>query len=58
MDEVCLQSGVQKLTLINSMRYFMVIVPGVFLEGAPFHLLIDESGFLAAIGIAALSIAS
>lgn len=49
---------VQKLTLINPMRYFMVIVRGVFLEGTPFHLLIDQFWPLALIGIVTLSTAS
>jgi len=49
---------VQKLTLINPMRYFMVIVRCVFLEGTPFHLLIDQFWPLAAIGMVTLSIAS
>ena len=49
---------VQKLTLINPMRYFMVIVRGVFLEGTPFHLLIGQFWPLAVIGIVTLSIAA
>jgi ABC-2 type transport system permease protein len=49
---------VQKLTLINPMRYFMVIVRGVFLEGTPFHLLTDQFWPLALIGIVTLGIAS
>jgi ABC-2 type transport system permease protein len=48
---------VQKLTLINPMRYFMVIVRGVFLEGTPFHLLIDQFWPLALIGMVTLCIA-
>jgi ABC-2 type transport system permease protein len=51
-------SIVQKLTLINPMRYFMVIVRGVFLEGTPFHLLIDQFWPLALIGMVTLCIAS
>ena len=50
--------AVQKLTLVNPMRYFMVIVRGVFLEGTPFHLLIDQFWPLAVIGIVTLSMAS
>ncbi len=49
---------VQKLTLINPMRYFMVIVRGVFLEGTPFQLLIGQFWPLALIGMVTLSIAS
>lgn len=49
---------VQKLTLVNPMRYFMVIVRGVFLEGTSFELLINQFWPLALIGTATLSIAS
>jgi ABC-2 type transport system permease protein len=49
---------VQKLTYINPMRYFMIIVRGVFLEGTPFHLLFDQFWPLALIGLATLSIAA
>ncbi len=49
---------VQKLTLLNPMRYFMVIVRGVFLEGTPFHLLIGQFWPLAVIGFVTLSIAA
>ena len=49
---------VQHLTLINPMRYFMVIVRGVFLEGTPFHLLINQFWPLALIGMITLGIAS
>ena len=50
--------AVQKLTLVNPLRYVMVIVRGVFLEGTPFHLLIDQFWPLAVIGIVTLSMAS
>jgi ABC-2 type transport system permease protein len=49
---------VQKLTFLNPMRYFMIIVRGVFLEGTPFHLLIGQFWPLAVIGTVTLSIAS
>jgi ABC-2 type transport system permease protein len=48
---------VQKLTLLNPMRYFMIIVRGVFLEGTPFVLLIDQFWPLAVIGVANLCLA-
>ncbi len=48
---------VQKLTLIDPLRYFMVILRGVFLEGTPFHLLIDQLWPMAIIGICTLAIA-
>ncbi|HXU94010.1 MAG TPA: ABC transporter permease [Gallionella sp.] len=49
---------VQDLTLINPMRYFMVFLRGVFLEGLPFPLLIGQLWPLALIGIVALSVAA
>ncbi len=49
---------VQDLTLLNPMRYFMAFLRGVFLEGLPFHLLIDQLWPLALIGIVALSTAA
>jgi ABC-2 type transport system permease protein len=48
---------VQDLTLINPMRYFMVVLRGVFLEGSPFHLLIDQLWPMAVIGVATLAFA-
>ncbi len=48
---------VQDLTLLNPMRYFLVVLRGVFLQGTPFHLLIPQLWPLAAIGIASLAIA-
>lgn len=43
---------VQQITLLNPMRYFLVILRGVFLEGTPFALLIPQFWPLAVIGIA------
>jgi ABC-2 type transport system permease protein len=48
---------VQDLTLLNHMRYFLVILRGVFLEGTPFHLLIPQLWPLAVIGVVTLAIA-
>ncbi len=48
---------VQDLTLVNPMRYFLVVLRGTFLQGMPFHLLIPELWPLAVIGIASLAIA-
>lgn len=48
---------VQKITLIDPLRYFMVILRGVFLEGTPFHLLIDQFWPMAVIGVCTLAIA-
>ncbi|BBP00909.1 ABC transporter permease [Sulfuriferula nivalis] len=48
---------VQYLTLLNPMRYFLVVLRGVFLEGTPFHLLIPQLWPLALIGLVTLVIA-
>jgi ABC-2 type transport system permease protein len=48
---------IQKLTLLNPMRYFMVILRGVFLEGMSFGLLINQFWPMALIGIATLTVA-
>jgi ABC-2 type transport system permease protein len=50
-------SLVQHLTLLNPLRYFMVVLRGVFLEGTPFPLLIDQFWPMALIGIGTLAIA-
>lgn len=49
---------VQDLTLLNPLRYFMIIVRGVFLEGKPFELLLHQLWPMALIGVTALFIAS
>ncbi|MGA8258735.1 MAG: ABC transporter permease [Arenicellales bacterium] len=49
---------VQDLTLLNPLRYFMVIVRGVFLEAKPFTLLLHQLWPMAVIGVTALVIAS
>jgi ABC-2 type transport system permease protein len=48
---------VQDLTLINPMRYFMVVLRGVFLEGTPFGLLIGQFWPMAVIGLVSLALA-
>ncbi len=48
---------VQDLTLINPMRYFMVIVRGIFLEGSSFNSLINQFWPLAVIGLTTLAFA-
>jgi len=48
---------VQHLTLLNPMRYFLVVLRGVFLEGTPFTLLIPQFWPMAAIGVIALAAA-
>jgi len=49
---------VQHLTLINPMRYFMVVLRGVFLENAPLELLLDQFWPMAIIGVSTLAAAS
>jgi ABC-2 type transport system permease protein len=48
---------VQRLTLINPMRYFLVILRSVFLQGTPFHLLISQFWPMAIIGLINLAVA-
>ena len=48
---------VQDITLLDPLRYFMVVLRSVFLEGTPFHLLINQFWPMALIGVVALSIA-
>ena len=48
---------VQEITLLDPVRYFLVVLRGVFLEGTPFHLLIHQFWPMALIGITAFSIA-
>jgi ABC-2 type transport system permease protein len=47
----------QKITLLNPMRYFVVILRGVFLEGTPFHMLIGQFWPMAVIGGVNLAVA-
>jgi len=48
---------VQALTLVNPMRYFLVIVRGIFLEGAGFSQLASQFWPMAAIGFITLAAA-
>ncbi len=49
--------AVQTLTLLNPLRYFLVIVRGVMLEGLPMSLLVDQYWPMAVIGLTALALA-
>lgn len=49
--------AVQYITLLNPLRYFMVVLRGVFLEGTPFSLLLDQFWPMALIGICTLAFA-
>lgn len=49
--------AVQTLTLINPLRYFLIVVRKVFLEGAGFALLLDQFWPMAAIGAVTLALA-
>lgn len=48
---------VQKMTLLNPLRYFMVVIRGVFLEDAPLHLYLQQFWPMAVIGIVCLALA-
>ena len=50
--------AVQALTYLNPMRYFLVVLRGVFLEGAPFTVLLHQFWPMAVIGLVNLTIAS
>jgi len=49
---------VQAITLIDPMRYFMIILRGIFLEGSTFSMLIPQFWPLALIGFVCLSFAT
>ena len=49
---------VQDITLIDPLRYFLVILRKVFLEGAGFDVLTSQLWPMAVIGVVALSLAS
>jgi len=48
---------VQHITLLNPLRYFMVVLRSTFLEGTPFHLLLDQFWPMALIGLVNLTLA-
>ncbi len=48
----------QEITRINPLRYFLVILRGVFLEGTPFEMLLDQFWPLAVIGAVNLTVAA
>ncbi|HVX63144.1 MAG TPA: ABC transporter permease [Pirellulales bacterium] len=47
----------QKITLVNPLRYFLIVLRRVFLEGANFSLLVDQLWPMAVIGLITLSLA-
>ena len=49
---------VQKITLLNPLRYFMVVIRGVFLEDAPLPLFVNQYWPMALIGIVCLTLAA
>lgn len=49
---------VQHITLINPMRYFMVVLRGVFLEGVSWELLVPQFWPMALIGAVNLTVAA
>jgi ABC-2 type transport system permease protein len=48
----------QELTLLNPMRYLLIILRGVFLQGASFELLMNQFWPMAVLGVVNLAIAS
>lgn len=49
--------AVQTLTYINPLRYFLIVVRGVFLEGDGYALLVHQYWPMAIIGVASLALA-
>jgi len=49
---------VQKITLLNPLRYFMVVIRGVFLEDAPLELMLNQYWPMFLIGIVCLTAAA
>jgi ABC-2 type transport system permease protein len=49
---------VQTITLIDPLRYFLIVLRKVFLEGAGFGLLFDQLWPMAAIGATSLALAA
>ena len=49
---------VQLITLVDPMRYFMIILRGVFLEGSSFAVLIPQFWPLALIGVVCMTLAT
>jgi ABC-2 type transport system permease protein len=52
-----MSEAVQALTYLNPMRYFLVIVRGLFLQGLPASLVVHQLWPLALIALASLSAA-
>jgi ABC-2 type transport system permease protein len=50
--------AVQMITLLNPLRYFLVILRGVFLEGQSYAALVDQYWPMALIGLISLSAAA
>jgi ABC-2 type transport system permease protein len=50
--------AVQALTLINPLRYFLIILRKVFLEGAGFDVLLPQLWPMAVIGVVSMALAS
>jgi len=49
---------VQRITLLNPLRYYLVVLRGVFLENTPFALLIHQFWPMALIGVVSLASAA
>jgi ABC-2 type transport system permease protein len=51
-------SAVQAVTYLNPLRYYLIIIRGVFLEGTPFGLLINQYWPMAVIAVVNLTLAA
>lgn len=50
--------AVQAITYLNPLRYYLIIIRGVFLEGTPFELLINQYWPMAIIAVVNLTLAA
>jgi len=49
---------IQKMTLLNPLRYYLIILRRVFLESTPFSMLVDQYWPMAVIGLVNLTLAA
>jgi len=51
-------AAIQLLTFVDPLRYFLVILRGLFLEGAPASVLVHQFWPMALIGVASMALAT
>ncbi len=55
---LCMPTCIQYATLINPMRYFLVIIRGIFLKGVGIKVLWDEIAILLVIGVTVITLSA